>query len=390
MTKSNGFTFKRMVVAGTVFALGLTGAILLATSKEKPQPKKSDTDKRPLVGVVIAEPKAAALTVKSQGTVEPRRQISLVAQVGGKVAWMSDQFLDGAFFAADQPLLQIEQDDYQFAVIRAEAQVASAKQLVAEETGRNRQAKREWRDLGSEEANDLFLRKPQLESAKASLAAAEADLAAAKLALARSTIKMPFEGRIERKNVDIGQFIPAGTAVAEVYAADSAEVRLPITNAQLALLNLPQVNAASLEPVPVTLHAQFGAESVERRAYISRTEASLNRASRVLFAIADLEDPFASERGDPPMVPGTFVTAEIAGEQIEDLVELPATALRSDDTVLVVADGDVLVRTPVKVWQRDAKKAWVTGLESQAKVVQVQTSALSDGLAVKVLAQAEG
>ena len=81
-----------------------------------------------------------------------------------------------------------EKADYEFAIARARAQEAASAQRVAEERGRNLQAQREWRDLGTTEANDLFLRKPQLRAAEASLAAAQADVAAAELALERTTV----------------------------------------------------------------------------------------------------------------------------------------------------------------------------------------------------------
>ena len=110
---------------------------------------------------------------------------------------VSDRFLDGRFFKVGDILLQLEQADYEFAIARARAQEAAAAQRVAEERGRNLQAQREWRELGTSEANDLFLRKPQLRAAEASLAAAQADVAAAELALERTTVRAPFDGRLE-------------------------------------------------------------------------------------------------------------------------------------------------------------------------------------------------
>jgi len=180
-----------------------------------------------------------------------------VAQVGGKVDTVSDGFVDGAFFETGDELLRIESADYDFAIARAESQVAAAEQRLAEERGRNRQAKREWRDLGSTEANALFLREPQMKAAKAALEAAKADLAAAKLALERSVIRAPFDGRIEAKRVDIGQYLAPGVTVADVYAVDRLEVRLPLTNSQVAQLSL-RVQRQALMDYPVVLKSVYG------------------------------------------------------------------------------------------------------------------------------------
>ena len=154
--------------------------------------------------------------------------------------------------------MQLETADYDFAIARAAAQEAAAAQRLAEERGRNLQAKREWRDLGSNAANDLFLRKPQLYAAETALVAAQADVEAAKLALARTTLKAPFDGRLEKKLVDVGQFVAPGASLAQVYATDRVEVLLPISESQLALLALPLFETGIDTYPDVTLTARFG------------------------------------------------------------------------------------------------------------------------------------
>ncbi len=149
-----------------VLTIGLGLAWLILTGKPKPSIQPQEDPLRPVVSVIVTELKSAVLAVHTQGAIEPRRRISVVAQVGGKVAAVSDNFVEGAFFEPGAVLLEIESDDYEFAIARARSQVAAADQRVAEERGRNRQAKREWRQLGSPEANALFLREPQLKAAE--------------------------------------------------------------------------------------------------------------------------------------------------------------------------------------------------------------------------------
>ena len=178
---------------------------------------------------------------------------------------VSDAFLEGRFFKKDDALLQLERSDYDFAIARAVAQEAAAAQRLAEERGRNLQAKREWRDLGSSEANDLFLRKPQLYAAETALEAARADVEAAELALARTTVRAPFDGRLEKKQWMLGSLWRPVPWLAQVYATDRVEVLLPISESQLALLALPLFET-SLDTYPdVTLTARFGGESCNGR-----------------------------------------------------------------------------------------------------------------------------
>ena len=184
-TRATGSRMTRRRLFGSVFftGAGLALCFLVLVGKPATQPTQLPEPRRPLVEIIVAEPSEHNIAVRTQGTVEPVRRVVLVAQVSGKVETVSDRFLDGRFFKAGDILLELEKADHQFTIARAEAQEAAAAQRVAEERGRNLQAQREWRDLGTSEANDLFLRKPQLRAAEASLVAAKADVAAAKLAL---------------------------------------------------------------------------------------------------------------------------------------------------------------------------------------------------------------
>ena len=372
-------------------SLGFTGAGLLLClivfmGKPATEPTQFPEPRRTLVEVVIATPKDHMISVRTQGTVEPLRQVGLVAQVSGKVESVSDKFLDGFFFRAGDILLELEKADYRFAIARAKAQEAAAAQRLAEERGRNLQAQREWRDLGTHEANDLFLRKPQLRAAQASLEAAKADVAAAKLALARTTVRAPFDGRLDLKAVDLGQFVAAGTILAQVYATDRVEIHLPISDSQLPLLELPLFGSLEDANPLVVLSANFGGEIWQWHGQISRVEAKIDRDSRVTFAIAEVTDPFGRrEDRRPPLTPGLFVQATIKGKPISQSVELPATSLRGDNTILLVGEGDRLDRLSVQLLKRERDRVWVRGIPTGSQVVVEQSSLLAVGAIVEVV-----
>ena len=275
-------------------------------------------------------------------------------------------------------------------IARAESQVAEALQRVAEEEGRALQAKREWRDLGSEQGNALFLRKPQLASAKAALKASEADLASAKLDLSRTTISAPFNGRISEKFVDIGQFVAPGTIIAVVYDTDVAQVRLPLTDRQVALLDLPlnydNEMPDAVKGAHVRLRTQFANREWEWQGQLVRTDASIDEDSRVVYAVAEIEKPFARDPGSerPPLSPGLFVSATISGRQLPQVVQLPRSALRSDDSVMIV-DGEQRARSnPVQVLQSDNNYVWVQGLKGGDRVIVREPRLILSGMEVSV------
>lgn len=379
---------------GSVAALVLLagGALSYGLLVGKPQPAPVEVPEvvPPLVNVVVASPRVHALAVETQGTVRPRREINLVSQVGGRVEEVSPRFAEGGFFTAGEALVKVEDIDYQFVIARAESQVAEAAQRVAEEKGRALQARREWRDLGSEQANSLFLRKPQLAAAEALLTASEADLEAARLDLSRTAISAPFNGRISEKYVDIGQFVSPGTVIAMVYDTDVVQVRLPLTDRQVALLDLPLIYDNRVEgevsQARVVLRSRFAGQDWEWQGQLVRTDASIDVDSRVVYAVVEVHKPFARTPGSerPPLSPGMFVSAVVSGRALQDVTQLPRSALRSGESVLVVDDQQTARSREVAVLQSDAGYAWVQGLVSGDRVIVGESRAVPVGSKVTV------
>jgi RND family efflux transporter MFP subunit len=379
-----------MMMTLAVLLVGGGIAYGLLVGKPGPAPAAAPETAPPLVDLVTVQPALHSLSVETQGTVQPLREIDLISQVAGRVISTADSFAAGGFFASGEPLVRIEEADYQFAIARAESQVAAARQRVAEERGRALQARREWRDLGSEQANDLFLRKPQLAAAEAALRAAEADLDAARLDLERTRVSVPFKGRISEKYVDVGQYVTRGTPIARVYATDVAQVRLPLTDRQVALLHLPLSYESGGDDSPagaeVVLRARFANQAWEWRGRIARTDASIDVDSRMVHAVAEVQQPFAREPDSerPPLAPGLFVSATISGRQIDGVVELPRDALRTDGSVLVVDNQQRAQTKPVDVLQSTSHRMWVSGLDRGDRVIVSDPSVAVAGMEVTV------
>ncbi|MCZ6831492.1 MAG: efflux RND transporter periplasmic adaptor subunit [Gammaproteobacteria bacterium] len=380
----------RFILPAVVLVCGLAVAYALLVGKPKPEPNAPVPERAPIVQVVLAEPREVTLSVRSQGTVQPRREINIVSQVAGRVQHVAEHFADGGFFEANTELVKVEDFDYQFDLIRAQARVADAQQLVAIEKGRVRQAAREWRDLGNEEANQLFLREPQLASAEAALRAAEADLGEARLNLERTSLKVPFNGRVREKHVDSGQYISLGTPVARVYATDVVEIRLPLTDRQVGLLDLPlsfeDGSVLRESGAAVTLSARFADREWQWQGQVVRTDASIDVDSRVVYVVVEVERPFAREAGSdrPPLSIGLFVDAEISGRSLPQVSLLPRDALRNDGSVLVVDESDHLQVRSVRVLKSNLRQLWVQGLVHQERVVVSQLPIAIAGMRVTV------
>lgn len=379
---------KKQLYTLGVLVVGLLLAYGLLVGKPKPQPTVTPEIKAPLVEVTTVVPSAQPISIFTQGTISPRREIDLIAQVSGKVVAVNQNFAAGGFFDDQEELVKIDDSDYGFQLVRAKAKVADAAQLLATEKGRALQAKREWRELGSKEANDLFLRKPQLASAEASLKAAEADQGEAELNLKRTSIAAPFNGRVRETMVDLGQYVNAGSPIARFYGTDTFEVRLPLTDRQVSLLNL-QLDilnpAQDKTPVPITLTSTFGGQQWQWPAYITRTDATIDVDSRVLYAVAEVRNPF-DRQGDtnrPPLTIGQFVQAKITGTEISNVMVIPRTALRSENHIWVANANNQLQWVKVDVLQAKENELIVrSDLSDSFSLITSNLSIAVDGMAI--------
>jgi RND family efflux transporter MFP subunit len=380
-------SLRKLAIATIATLAGLVATWIVLTAKSEPQAGAPPERPAPMVEVITAAPSEHQLRVKTQGTIGAKTQVELAAQVAGRIVEVSDNFADGGFFNAGDILLKIEPDDYEFALARTEAALAQAEQRLAEERGRSRQAQREWRELGSAEANDLFLRKPQLRAAELAVIAAEADVAASKLALDRTVIRAPFDGRVLQKRADVGQFVGNGTPLARVYGIEALELRLPVSDAQLALL--PEsllTSSGGLVGSSAAVTVNIGDKVWNFSAPIVRSEAEVDRRSRVANLIAEFSGSPEVAEGRPALTPGVFARAEIVGRPVPGVIELSNTALSPDGHILVVNDQSILERKDVAVVNRDKERVWISGVSEGDVVVAELNNTLFPGLRVQVMA----
>jgi hypothetical protein len=136
----------------------------------------------------------------------------------------------------------------------------------------------------------------------------------------------------------------------------------------------------------VVLRARFANRVWEWQGRIVRTDASIDVNSRVVYAVAEIEQPFAREEGSdrPPLAPGLFVNATISGRQLPQVALLPRSALRSDGTVMVVDAQQRAQQRPVQVLQGDSSQIWVQGLASGERVIVRESTLILAGMSVAV------
>ncbi len=353
--------------------------------------RKEDTQKAVLVDAIEAEVISLNFTVNSQGTVRPRTETTLVSEVSGTIVSVTPEFVAGGFFHKGDVLLQIDPSDYQTGLKRAEAALASRQAKLADESARSQQALKDWQNMGKQgQPSDLVLRKPQLADAKANVSAAEADVQKARRDLERTRITVPYDGLVRQKLVDIGQYVTPGTRLGVTFAIDTAEIRLPLTHKDLSYLDLPSETEARTENKPyppVTLSAEHAGKTLYWQARIIRTEGVVDEVSRVIYAVAQVTDPYGvlgkSQQGELKI--GTFVNAEIQGVRAENVVVLPRYVLRPDNTIPVANADDELEILAVEVLRAEPKKVYLSkGIAGGTRVVTTTLDAPVPGTKLAV------
>lgn len=393
MRKFFKFMLPLILIIGSVFIV----IALVAYQSSQTAERKDETKKAVLVDTIEAEVVSLNFTVSSQGTVRPRTETTLVSEVSGKIVSVAPEFVAGGFFHEGEVLLQIDPSDYEAGLKRAQAALASRRARLADETARSEQALKDWKNLGRQgQPTDLALRKPQMADARANVSAAEADVQKARRDLERTRITVPYDGLVRQKSVDIGQYVTPGTRLGVTFAIDTAEVRLPLTNNDLHYLDLPsetEIKNADKTFPPVTLSTENGDATIRWQARIIRTEGVVDETSRVIYAVAQVIDPYGvlGRSRQEELKIGTFVNAEIQGLPADNVVVLPRYVLRADHTVLVANEDNELEILPVTVLRAEPRKVYLSGgIEGGTQVVTTTLDAPVPGtkLAIRGLESA--
>jgi len=373
-----------------LLAAALGAAAVLITTREPLRPSQPQPVPT-AVRVIEVHPQAVRLTVHAQGTVAPRTQADLVPEVSGNVVRVSPNLVSGGYFENGEELLEIDDRDYVAAVRRAEAALSRT------------DAENEHAQFEYARAEDLYSRelmsRADFQAAVRTARVAEASLEDARLALetaqrdlSRTTLHAPFAGYVRSEQVDVGQFVSRGAAIASVYAADYLEVRLPIADQQLAYLDVPLDQRGEIDqavaPV-VKLNAVFAGTAQTWEGRLARTEAEIDPNSRMVYAVATIRTD--GHKGVPPPV-GLFVQAEIEGIAAENVVVLPRSALRDDSRVLVVDSENRLHFRSVGVLRVYRDEVFIdAGLERGDRVVVSPIQTVVNGMRVQpLLPESEG
>lgn len=392
--KSKVSAMKKLILPATILlATYLLTQFIMANPPEGNKGKSAPVAKVS-VNTLELTPQSYQLFIDSFGKVRPRTQSVLIAQVSGEITDISPQFRDGGFFEKGDVLVQLDDRDHRAEVKISESNLLSAKQNLLEEQARAKQAIIDWQRLGNgDEPNDLVLRKPQLAAAQAQVLSSQANLEKAKLVLERTKIVAPFAGRILTKYVDLGRIVSGGTELADIYATDYVEIRLPIKNSDLGFMQLPEeYRDASNDNNTQGSQVNFTSSLIGKQSWqglIVRTEGAIDSNSQQLYVVAQIDDPYQKNNtSNAPIKIGQYLNAKITGKTLDNSLVIPNSAIYQGSYVYIVqaVEGKkVLLRKDISIrWQNEQDALISSGLAFGDQLVLTSLGQVSSGTAVSI------
>jgi RND family efflux transporter MFP subunit len=415
--------------------IGIVIAVALVKNSSKPV-RLAVAEKATAVRMISVPEATVAPRMMATGNVEPSRVWSSIAQVSGKVISLHPRLKQGALIKQGEELLKIDPRNYELAIIQAEtvlesirvqlAQIdvleANAEALLVIEKQALTLAKRELKrkeamqkqrsisqsELGKEQRSLLTQQKSVqslINSIKlypvdrrrlaAELRKQQAQLADAKLNLERTTILMPFNGRIAEVKVELQQFVGLGSLMIVADGIDKAEIavqvpmerlgELIISDAVIDPITAEDIELGKLLGLSARVLLQQNEHLIEWPARVARLSDALDPRTRTVGVIVEVDKPYAHVQPGqrPPLVKGLFVDIELSGQLQKNRIVIPLSALHGHQ-VYLVNQANRLERRTITVSSKGVNYAIVSdGLKVGEAVITSDLNAPIEGMLLR-------
>ena len=313
------------------------------------------------VSVVEAKPITWKPGIEAIGTARAAQGVSLASETSGIVKDILFNANDKV--EAGQHLVQL--DD---AVEAADLAAAQA-ELDLAKTQLERQ--RTLRERGVTAINDLDV-------AQASASSSQAQVLKLTAVMNQKSLEAPFGGVIGIAQVDVGQFIAAGTVYATLQDLDNMRVDFSLPEQQIPLVSIGMPVSATSEVADLQVRGQ-----------ILAIEPKIDPNSRLVTVRAQLDNPGQA------LNPGQFIRVWVELPEEQGVMALPQTVVSSNlfgDSVFVVrteGEGDQAKQTVEQVFVRTGRRSGelveiTSGVEAGEEVVSAGQNRLTSGASVKI------
>ena len=377
----------RLIICLLLIAVGIGGARFLIATKPKVS-KRPPEKMAPLVRTAALQAENYTFSIPAMGTVIPARETGLEVPASGEVIYVHPELTEGGMLAKGTKILQVDPKDYELALHQKRRALADAEYAYKLEQGHQDVARQEWNLLYGDKPmdegeSDLALRKPHLEKVKVEIEAARAELEQAEINLKRSTLTAPFNALVLNSYVEQGSQVSSQERLADLVGTDNYWVRVSLPLDRLKWIQVP--NGEQAEGSVVKIFYRTDNVKIGKVIRLLPDLSKEGRMARLLIEVNDPLDLKAKKEKQPMLLIGEYVRVSIEGEELQNVFQVPRSALHNDSEVWIVNEEGKLSIRPVKTIWRDRGSVVVSdGFKSGENLVISDIAAPVAGMDLRI------
>jgi len=287
-----------------------------------------------------------------RGRTEANRSVDVKAQIAGRVIAVPAD--EGALIGAGETICEIDQEDRKLRLQHAKAGLVQA---TIEYQGAQK-----LKQAGYQSELAIAQAKTGLESARVAVERSTLDLN-------NLSIKAPFDGVVEQRPVEVGDFVQPGQLCAQVVELNPLKVSAVITEQEIGKISLDRDAQLTLVNGE-TLNGKIS--------YLSRQANPVTRSYRVEATIANPQLRFLA---------GMSGSLQIAAQPMSAHL-IPSSLVLLDDAgglvVRAVDDQGIIKTLSVTNVGENSDGVWVTGLPDRVALVTVGQNYVTEAEKVSV------
>ncbi|MGB2040872.1 MAG: efflux RND transporter periplasmic adaptor subunit [Porticoccaceae bacterium] len=299
------------------------------------------------VQVVDSAEQIFSPTISLRAKTKANRDVQVLAQVSGKISATLAE--EGSFVTEGQGICQIDAEDRHLRLEQAKASLENA-------------------DIAYRGALKLksagYQSELAISKAKAGLATARTNLKRARLDVQHLQIVAPFDGVVESRPVEVGDFIMPGQLCARVVELSPIKIEALVAETEIDSLRLGNnavVNIAGVDYEGAVI--SYLSRQADRNTKGYRVEATMANPDQAIRAGISARLNILAQGKPAHLVPASSILLDDQGE----------TAVR------VLGQDSIVDSIRVSAVGESSSGIWVTGLESQATLVVVGQNYIVDG-----------
>lgn len=361
-------SFLRFAPSSRSFALAAVSAVLLAGCSDDSQKKAAPAAPPPSVTVAKVAKQDIRESARFVGQIAAVDQVDLIARVSG---FLEEKAVpDGSVVKKDTLLFTIEKAQYEAALTKAKADLASAKADAALKAADEKRDK-DLLQKGhvSEAAYEATL--AQKQQAEASVEAAQSGLQQAELNLSYTDVKAPFPGQLGKTTYSVGEVVgPTTQSLAKLIRLAPVYVNFSVSEAQY----LNAVKTHGINP------ADISADESPDISLVLPNGQTYGEKGKIVYIDnqVDATTGTISFRGqfdnsDTKLLSGTYVTVVLEAPKTETALVVPQAAIQRDQqgafALAITADKKVKQAYVELGQQIDTNFVVTKGLEDGEEVI---------------------